>query len=163
MPIITTSNTKDRFTYKLYSVNEIKRAWHTYGGLNEKDIEGDKRFVVCRADSETEALVLSALIIRETNLTPSATYYDHTLKKLYICCEYQHNVEDTVDGCGLVIKVFMGVPKLGDIDRCWRGEPLFYKPGTGVPPSKVQQDYEQDYSKVGKIHARIPSEFAGII
>lgn len=168
MPVITTSNTADRFTYKLFSAHEIRKAWDTFGSLNRKDIEGDKHFVVCRADTETEALVLAALIMRKTDLAPSATYYDPKLGKLYICCEYVLDIEDKVDMCELVIKTFMGMDGLADLDHCWRGEPILYTPGTDAEAFYKERNFphgaaQKDYGGIKNLHTRIPAEFAGVI
>lgn len=159
---------KDGKTYKLYKASEIKKAWDSFGNLNRKDIKGDARFVVCRADIEEDALVLTTMMLRETGLTPSCSYYCPSLKKLYICCAYATNTEEMVEACCEIIKVFMGTSGLGTIERDWQGRPLFHD--KGLEASDFYEDRcfphgaaNQDYGGMGKIHSHIPPEYAGII
>ncbi len=71
----------------VYTKAEIVAAFQQFKYLHRADIVGDRPYLICQANCLDEALVLTALMIRETNVTPSCFYYDSEAGKLYACCD----------------------------------------------------------------------------
>lgn len=89
MPIVHSRNQEDitpfyESIYKLFAKGEILGHWHRYIPFNMQTVISKGECVIVEGITEDEALVLSALYMREINDFVETTWYDKKSKKLYL-------------------------------------------------------------------------------
>jgi hypothetical protein len=70
--------------FERYDPSEIVEAWNAEGHFDFKFFENDSNFLVFFTDDKIEALIVSALFIREMMTFPECTYYDEKSKALLL-------------------------------------------------------------------------------
>lgn len=128
MPVsrITVSNSI-KYNYKLYRKSEIRKDWDTAKGLNLRGIVGNKPYFSCKAMCEEEALVLTALLIREIENAPVNFYYNEKQNRLFMRCYCSNKSDRSIRLCFEKINYeFVGRSCLKDISKDLLGQPLFW-------------------------------------
>lgn len=114
------------YTYKLYGKAEIGRDWGLYRELNLKGIMGNERYFSCIARCKDEALVLTALLIREICNSPANFYYSEKWKRLFMCCYSTEMSNEAIElHYSKIVLEFTGGSCLKNLISDSNGQPLF--------------------------------------
>lgn len=70
--------------FKRYTPREIRDAWEADGHFTIDCLNKDSRFIVFFTNYVLEALVISALFVRELDSYPECTHYDYANKALLL-------------------------------------------------------------------------------
>ena len=70
--------------FERYDPSEIISAWNIDGHFNFEFINDDSNFIVFFTDDKIEALIVSALFIRELITFPECSHYDEKTKALLL-------------------------------------------------------------------------------
>lgn len=162
----------ERYIYKLYTKDEVKRSWKMLRRAHNTNIVNDAPYIMCKVKDEAEALTLAALIMRKADIPPACTHYQDDVNLLFINGKYLDlKFDDINKHCAFIFKIYLGKENLADLERDLKGEPLFWHSGTDVETFYKNRNFPHGTAPITpkNIHARnhiydhIPPEFAGII
>jgi hypothetical protein len=166
-----------RYSYKLYTAEEIKRPWKMYKQQHIINVRDGKQYVICSVNDEEEALVLAALIIRKALINPPCIVYVEEHNKVLVNCEYIGvDFEDVKKSCRFLTKIYLGLPNLKNIRLDLKGDPLFKDQNEDVDKFYKGRDFptggassicplpiNADFVTIRNIHKHLPPGMTGII
>lgn len=142
MPVIRDSLDPDYpTTITLYTRNEIFCEMRRYKHLHGHDIKNGRMwYVAAKVRCENEALVLIALMMRESDTKPAQFFFEDRINTVFASCEFSgapYNVAK--EKFKKVIDQILGRPTLRYLKADFRGDPIFLEHGVDVTPKKEKQ------------------------
>ncbi len=146
MPILKIAVRHDiAYTYSLYEKSEIKKYWEMYKESNIEGIVSNKRYFSCEAGCEDEALVLTALLMREIGNSPANYYYNKEWKKLFMYCYSVETSERVIEmHYDRIIFEFIGRECLKNIASDLNGQALFWNKQAELIKAKPKIPFQQE-------------------
>ena len=139
MPVIRDSLDPDYpTTITLYTRNEIFCEMRRYRHLHTHDIKNNRMwYVAAKVRCENEALVLIALMMRESDTKPAQFFFEDRINTVFASCEFSgapYNVAK--EKFKKVIDQILGNPSLSYLKKDFRGDPIFFEHGVNIEPEK---------------------------
>lgn len=128
MPVIRDSlDPKNPNPIALYRKSEIAAGIHRYKHLHIHDIKNSKMWYIAgKVRCENEAIVLIALMMRESNTKPAQFFFDSRINMVFASCEFSgspHNV--VMEKFAKIMDKVLGHPSLRYLKKDLSGDPIF--------------------------------------
>lgn len=128
MPVIRDSlNPTNPTTITLYKKREIIIEMYRYKHLHIHDIKNRMmQYVAGKVSCENEAVVLIALMMRESDAKPTQFFYDDRINVVFASCEFSGAPHDvTRKKFEMVIDLVLGKTSLRYLKKDFYGDPIF--------------------------------------